>query len=207
MEIMTAYKAEKLLSRYVRVSRCILSQNIDEALGFATYPSVLKIISKQALHKTEIKGVRFVHNRQDLLHEYSELLKTALKHNIHIEGILVQDFQEGSQVFVGIKKDPTFGHVIGLGVGGILVEEIKDIQWRTCPVEGKDVESMLENLKFKNIIKGTRGDHNNISELKKIVIKLSQLPHKYPHLQEMDVNPLILNHKYATVIDARMIFE
>jgi len=207
MEVLTAYKAEKLLSRYVRVSKSILTKDAEKALDFATYPSALKIISDKALHKTEIKGVRIVHNRQDLLAQFSELMNLVLKKNIPIEGILVQRFEEGSEVFVGIKKDPTFGHVIGLGVGGILVEELKDVQWRTCPITKNDAESMLENLKFKNIVKGVRGNHGNIKELFKTLIKLSYFPKKHPHLQEMDINPLILNHKYATVVDARMVFE
>jgi len=207
MEVLTAYKAEKLLSKYVNVSRSTLTHTSEEALAFARYPAALKLISPQALHKTEVKGVRFVHNKQDLIQQYSELLKIATEKNIHVEGILVQDYKEGSQVFVGIKKDPTFGHVIGLGMGGILVEEFKDVQWRTCPIKEKDFNSMLENLKFKNIIKGTRGEQNNLNELRKTLIKLSELPKKYPHLQEMDVNPLILNHKFAVVVDARMVFE
>ena len=204
MEILAAYKAEQLLSKYVNVSRSILSQNIDQALNFAKYPSALKLISKQALHKTEIKGVRIVHNKQDLIKQYGELLRTALNHTLHIEGILVQDYKEGSELFVGIKKDPTFGHAIGLGIGGILVEDIKDVQWRICPIKDKDVQSMLENLKFKHIITGTRGQKNNIKGLKKALINLSNIPRKYPHLKEMDVNPLILNDKQAVVVDARM---
>ncbi len=209
MEVLTAYKAEKLLNNYVRVSKSILSQSVEEAIDFAErqYPIALKIISKQALHKTEIKGVRIVHNKQDLMQQYSELLKLSVQKGIHLEGILVQKFQEGSEVFVGIKKDPTFGHVIGLGVGGILVEELKDVQWRVCPIAAKDADSMLENLKFKNIIKGARGNHSNIAALKKALIQLSHFPDKHPKLQEMDINPLILNHQYATVVDARMIFE
>ncbi len=207
MEILTAYKAEKLLSKVVRVSTAILTQHVDEALAFARYPTALKLISPQALHKTEIKGVRIVHNKDDMVKEYSNLLSVAVRHKIHLEGILVQRFEEGSEVFVGIKKDPTFGHVIGLGVGGILVEEIKDVQWRVCPITAKDADSMLDNLKFKNIIKGVRNSHNNIAELKRTLIQLSHFPSKHPNLQEMDINPLILNHHTATVVDARIILE
>ena len=206
MKVLAAYEAEKLLSKYVNVSKSVLAQTIDEALSFAQYPAALKIISKEALHKTEIKGVRIVHNRTDLIEQYGELLKVVRKHNIKLDGILVQKFVKGTQVFVGIKKDPTFGHVIGLGVGGILVEEIKDIEWRACPITKKDATSMLENLKFKNIIKGVRNTTNNIKELNNTLIELSHLPKSYPNLLEMDVNPLILDDK-ATVVDARMVFE
>jgi succinyl-CoA synthetase beta subunit len=207
MEVMTAYKAEKLLSKYVHVSRSILTTDVEEALAFAEYPIALKLISPQALHKTELKGVRIVHNKQDLLQQFGELLKIALQKSIKLEGILVQDFEEGSEAFVGIKKDPTFGHVIGLGVGGIFVEAIKDVEWRACPITKKDADSMLEHLKYKDLLKGVRNGHNNVEELKKTLIKLSQVPAKYPHLQEMDVNPLIVNHKRTTVVDARIVFE
>ncbi len=206
MKVLAAYEAEKLLSKYVNVTKSILAQTVDQALSLGTYPAALKIISKEALHKTEIKGVRIVHNKQDLIEQYGELLKVVRKHNIKLDGILVQKFVDGTQVFVGIKKDPTFGHVIGLGVGGILVEEIKDIEWRACPITKKDAVSMLENLKFKNIIKGVRNTTNNIKELHNTLIELSNLPKHHPDLLEMDVNPLILDDK-ATVVDARMVFE
>ena len=206
MKVLAAYDAQNLLSKYVNVPKSILAQTIDQALSFAQYPAAIKIISKDALHKTEIKGVRIVNNRQDLIEQYGELLKVVRMHNIKLDGILVQKFVEGTQVFVGIKKDSTFGHVIGLGVGGILVEEIKDIEWRACPITKKDAVSMLENLKFKNIIKGVRNTTNNIKELYDTLIELSHLPKHYPALLEMDVNPLIIDDK-ATVVDARMVFE
>jgi hypothetical protein len=208
MDIITAYNAEQMLKKYVDVSRSQLTQSIDDALDFVNeFPVVVKLISKRALHKTEMKAIRIVYSREQLIKNYGDLLKIALENKFLIEGVLVQDFKEGSEVFIGIKKDPTFGHVIGLGVGGVLVEELKDVQWRVCPITNKDADSMLSHLKFKNIIYGTRNNHNNIAELKKALISLSNVPKKYPHLQEMDVNPLILNHKYATVVDARMIFE
>ena len=206
MKVLAAYEAEKLLEHYVPVAKSKLTKDVDEALSFATYPAALKIISKQALHKTEIKGVRFVHNRQDLIQQYGELYKIAMQKNIELEGILVQQFIDGTQVFIGIKKDAVFGHVIGLGLGGIFVEEFKDVQWRKCPITMHDADSMIENLKFKNIIRGTRGSENNISALKKVIMTLSALPAKHKDLQEMDINPLILD-KNATVVDARMVFE
>lgn len=207
MEILTAYKAEQLVGKYVSVPRSMLASDVDQALNFARYPIVLKLVSKQALHKSDIKGVRFVYTKEDLIKNYGELLKIALKHNIFIEGILVQDFVDGTQVFAGIKKDPTFGHVIGVGLGGVLVEELKDVQWRVCPITEKDAESMIEHLQFKNIIKGTRGTKNNMAALKNALIKLSTMPQRYQNIQEMDVNPVIVNEKSATVVDARIIFE
>ena len=206
MKILAAYEAEKLLSNYVTVSKSMLSNDINQAILFADYPVALKLISQQALHKTEVKGVRIVHNKADLVKEYADLLRIALKHSIHIDGILVQKFEEGTEVFIGIKKDDTFGHVIGLGLGGIYVEQLKDVQWRKCPITEKDVMSMIEHLKMKDVIKGVRNQENNIKELTKTLVTLSQIPKKYPGLKEMDINPLILDHK-ATVVDARIVFE
>lgn len=206
MKILAAYEAEKLLSKHVAVSKSMLSTDINQAILFADYPVALKLISQQALHKTEVKGVRIVHNKSDLVKEYADLLRIAMKLNMKIEGILVQKFEEGTEIFIGIKKDDTFGHVIGLGLGGIYVEQLKDVQWRKCPIVEKDVNSMLEHLKMKDVIAGVRNQKNNIPELKKTLITLSQLPKKYPGLKEMDINPLILKDK-ATVVDARIVFE
>ena len=206
MKVLAAHDAEKLLSTYVNVSKNILSSDVDQAILFAKYPAVLKIISQQALHKTEIKGVRIVHNKEDLMQNYADLLKSALKHNIILDGILVQKFEEGTEIFIGIKKDETFGHVIGLGLGGIYVEQLKDVQWRKCPITEKDADSMIEHLKMKDVIKGVRNEHNNVNDLKKTLITVSHIPKRYPDLKEMDINPLILKDK-ATVVDARMVFE
>ncbi len=206
MNVLTAYEAQNLLEKYTEVSKSVLTKNIDEALGFGIYPSVLKIISKEALHKTEIKGVRIVNNKQDLMQQYSELLQIAIDKKLKIEGIMVQKFEEGTEVFVGIKKDATFGHVIGLGIGGIFVEELNDVQWRKCPITTKDAESMIEHLKFKKIIKGARGTQNNIAALKKTLVAISEIPKEHHVMQEMDINPLILHNK-AIVVDARIILE
>ena len=103
MEVITAYEAEKMLRKYARTSDSILSTGIDEALKFATYPCALKIVSKKALHKTEVKGVRIVHNKEELEKEYMDLLKIGIKKELHIEGILVQRYETGSSVFIGRK--------------------------------------------------------------------------------------------------------
>ena len=207
MEVVTAYHAEQMLKSYVQTSDSILSQSVDDALEFATYPCVLKIVSQKALHKTEVKAVRIVHNKEGLEREYMNLLRLGIQKKLHMEGILVQKFEKGSEVFIGIKNDPVFGHVIGLGVGGTLVEELKDVQWRVCPISDKDANSMIENLTFKNLVKGFRGTHNNVKALKKTLLKLSTFPKKYANLEEMDINPLILNEDDATVVDARIILK
>ena len=101
----------------------------------------------------------------------------------------------------------TFSHILLFGLGGIYVEILKDISMRACPITIRDAESMINDLKAKDILYGARGNKMNINLLKKLLVKASKIPIKYPNLQELDINPLIMNEKEAIVVDARMVLE
>ena len=106
-----------------------------------------------------------------------------------------------------MKKDPTFGHVIAAGVGGIYVEVYKDVSFRVCPITERDAEAMLDDLKGRAILEGARGKKLNKGALVAALVKLSRLPEKQPRLAELDINPFILNDKEGKVVDARVILE
>ena len=93
-----------------------------------------------------------------------------------------------------------------LGIGGTLVELIKDVQFRMCPIDEKDATDMIEQLKLKQLLEGYR-DHKkiNIKLLKQILVKLSNIPMK--NIEELDINPLIINSKEAKIVDARIILN
>ena len=177
---------------------------IENAIKRIGFPMVIKLISKQLAHKTDIGGVKFVHNKEDLLKNYNEIKQIAKKNNIKLDGILFQEFVPGEWIFIGIKNDKTFGPIIMLGIGGIYVEVIKDISFRACPINESDAESMIQELKYKKILFGARGKPLNVKLLRKILIKASRLPFKHK-FEELDINPLVLNDKNGKIVDIRVV--
>ena len=120
----------------------------------------------------------------------------------------MQEFCEGTEFFMGIKRDATFGHVLLAGLGGIFVEVYKDVAFRVCPITRTDAESMLDELKGKAILAGVRGQKPiNRKALIDIMVSLSELPKKLPNLQELDVNPFIINDKQGVAVDARIVLK
>ena len=211
MKILTEYAAEQLLSKSLPVAKSMLAKKAEDAAGFAQktkYPVVLKIISPQALHKTEVSGVKIVRNEAELKSEFNSLLSLAKKKKFKLEGILAQEFVKGAELIIGIKKDATFGHVLLFGIGGIFVEVLKDVSFRVCPITTNDAEQMIGELKAKALLFGIRGQKPvNLKLLKEVLVKASKLPERYPKITELDINPFMLNDKIGKIADARIILE
>ena len=209
MKALTEPKAEQLLSKYLSVANSILTKKPEEAIKFAkTYPVMLKLISPQALHKTEVKGIRKVDNEEELVKEFNDLIATAKKRRLKLEGILVQEHVTGVETIIGLKNDPTFGHVILFGIGGVFVELLKDVSFRVCPITPQDAEEMINELKAKELLFGFRGEKPvNMKLLKNALVIASKIPEKHPDIEELDINPFIINDKTGKVTDARIILE
>jgi len=182
--VYTEVETEKLLKKYVPVAKHVLVGSFAKAERAAKkvkFPLVLKIISKKALHKSEINGVRLVKNHVDFAHEYNDLVKIAKKKRIPLDGILVQEYVKGHYVIIGLKKDPVFGHVLAFGIGGVYTELLKDVTFRVCPITMKDAAEMIEELQMKQLLYGFRGSKKvNMSLLKKVMVSCSKIPAKYP---------------------------
>jgi len=204
--VFNEYKAEKFLKKYIPVSKNQLVNSIEE-IKLKTFPCYLKIISDQALHKSDIKGVRLVRDQKDLEKNFKELLVIAKRRKLKLDGILVQEATDGEMIIIGIKKDPAFGHVMLLGLGGIFTEVLKDISIRKCPVSRFDVDEMINELKSREIFMGTRGEKLNLNLLKRVLVKVSHIPLKHKKIVELDINPFVLNDKVGRVVDARIVFE
>ena len=204
-EIYTGYEAEHFLSTFVPVSKSQLVNSIDEIS--IELPLVLKIISKDALHKTEIGGVKIAKSKHDLQDGFQELQDIARNHHLKLDGIMVQKFYEGEQLIIGIKKDAVFGHIILFGLGGIFTEVLDDISIRKCPITMNDAQEMIDELKAKKIFYGFRGKQLNREAIKKTLFNMSKVPGKFKNIEELDINPFIVNEKEGVVVDARIVFS
>ena len=207
MNILTEYEAEEFLSKegfpVVNRTLCITEKEAYQEASKKNFNVVLKIASKEALHKTELHGVRMGITKDTFSQHYKELSNLKLKK----EGILVQDYVEGLQLILGLKKDPVFGHVLLVGLGGIYAEVFKDTALKILPVEKKDIHALLQELKSYQLLKGYRGSNFNLTYLEKILLKFNHLIKKHPSIQELDINPFILNEKEGKIADARIVFN
>jgi len=203
----TEVDTEKFLKKYVPVAKHKLCKSLLEVKSSGIkVPLVLKIISKDALHKSDINGVRIVNCEPELEGEFNSLMKIAKHKKLKLEGILVQEFIEGECLLIGLKKDDVFGHVIAFGIGGIYTEVMKDVSFRVCPITSKDFKSMVSELKMKDLLFGVRGKEGvNMKKLESVVINISKIPMRHKEIKEMDINPFVINSKSGKVVDARML--
>jgi succinyl-CoA synthetase beta subunit len=207
-EVFTEYKAEQFLSKYLPVAKNQLVSSIKEIdFNKFKFPLVLKLISPNALHKSDVGGVKFVHTKEELNKEFNNLTQLAKDKRFRLEGILVQEYREGHFIIVGGKKDPTFGQVMLVGAGGIFTEVMEDISIRACPITIKDAEEMINELKYSKVLKGFRGKKVNMENLKHFLVKFSEVMTKHQNIIELDINPLIINEEIAEIIDARIVFQ
>lgn len=206
MKTLAVDESLNFIGKYLQIARNYLVTDFSEIKQ--NFPLVLKLVSPDAVHKTEFKGVRIVKDASSLTTEFNDLIAVAKKKRLKIQGILVQEFVQGKEVIIGIKKDPSFGHVIMFGLGGIMVELLKDVSFRVCPISESDADSMINDLKGKGLLTGFRGEPAvNLSLLKKILVKASYIPVKNTNIRELDINPLIINEKDAFVVDSRIVLD
>ena len=174
------------------------------------YPVVLKISSQDITHKSDAGGVKVNIQNDAGVHEaYDEILaacKTAFP-NARVEGVSVQAMiKEGIELILGMSLDENFGSVIMFGLGGIFVEVLNDVSFRIGPLEMRDVDEMIHEIKGKKLLLGYRGMNPvNMSTLKEMLLNLSLFVEKYPVFKEIDLNPVVAFKNRVVVVDARMV--
>lgn len=199
----------------IPVTRFQLAKTEEEAVKHAEqigYPIVLKIVSQDIIHKSDIGGVMInLKDPQTIRNGYNQILKNARKHNpkAKITGILVQEMAPpATEVIVGATKDPQFGPTVMFGLGGIFVEVLKDVTFRIAPITENDAYEMITEVKAYPLLKGYRNaPPADIKAITDILLNVSKLVADYPKIKEMDLNPIIVYEKGAKTVDARIILE
>src|SRR6201993_32687 len=176
------------------------------------FPVVMKIVSPDILHKTEAGGVVVgVTSAADAEKAYDTILANAKKYkaDAKIEGIQVQQMLSGgTEVIVGSITDGSFGKLVAFGLGGVLVEVLKDITFRLAPATKQDALSMLDGIQAHEMLKGVRGgDPANRDALADVIVKVSQLVSDLPENVELDLNPVFATRKEATAADVRIVVD
>jgi acyl-CoA synthetase (NDP forming) len=167
-------------------------------------PVTLKISSKKILHKSDVGGVKIdLRTPKEVIVAFNQLKRIR-----GFEGVLVQKHLTGHSLILGLKKDPTFGHAVMIGSGGIYTEILKDVSFRVCPLTSQDATSMIQELKAYPILKGSRGKKPaHLNSVKDHILKISKLAAKHENIEELDINPLMVNDKGSYVVDARLILN
>src|SRR5262249_28874275 len=182
---------------------------LASSMGF---PVVMKIVSPDILHKTEAGGVVVgVKTAEDAQKTYDTILANAKKYkaDAKIEGVQVQQMLAGgTEVIVGSITDGSFGKLVAFGLGGVLVEVLKDITFRLAPATKDDALSMLDGIQAHDMLKGVRGgDPVNRDALADVIVKVSQLVSDFPEIIELDLNPVFATKKDAIAADVRIVVD
>src|SRR5258706_8709930 len=176
------------------------------------FPVVLKIVSPDILHKTEAGGVLVgLKSADEVSRGYDTILANAKKYkaDAKIVGVQVQQMRAGGQgVIVGAVTDGSFGKLVAFGLGGVLVEVLKDITFRLAPATKTDALSMLDGIQAAEMLKGVRGSEPvHRDALADLIVKVSSLISDFPEISEMDLNPVFATAKGATAADVRIVLD
>lgn len=180
--------------------------------GKLGYPLVAKIVSPNVIHKFDVGGVQVnIKNEQELIAAFHQLRSEVRKHNpdSDIHGILLQRMvQDGVEVIMGANYNPHYGHLLMFGLGGILVEVLKDVTFRLAPITQADADEMINGIRTAKMLDGYRGmPARDKATLSRYLIQLSQLLMDFPEIAEIDLNPVFALEQGACVADARIILK
>ena len=213
---LTAPEGKKVCDAYgIPVPKEGLATSAKEAAKLAKkvgFPVVLKIVSPDILHKTEAGGVIVgLSKPAEVEKAYAKIIKNAkaYKKNAEIIGIQIQQMLtkgDAQEVIIGAVTDPSFGKVVAFGLGGVLVEVLKDVTFRLAPTTQQEALSMLDGIAASQILRGVRGargvDRKSLSAL---IVNVSQLVSDFPEISEMDLNPVFAGPDGVTAVDVRIV--
>jgi acetyl-CoA synthetase (ADP-forming) len=199
----------------IPVTKFKVAKNEAEAVKFAEeigYPVVLKIVSPDIIHKSDVGGVVVgLKTAKDVRNAYKQILGNVKKHkaDAKIVGVLVQEMAPSStEVIVGAIKDPQFGPALMFGLGGIFVEVLKDVTFRIAPITEDEACEMITEVKAYPLLKGYRNmPPADIEAIVQILLNASRLVMDHQEIKELDLNPIMVYEKGAKTVDARIILE
>lgn len=204
-KVLSERESKELLSRYgIAATKEAVVGSSEEAVKIATqigYPVVLKVDSPDIAHKTEAGVVKLgISNEKELIDAYKEIMGNAKKYapQAKIRGVSVQEMvRDAREVIVGMSRDPQFGPVIMVGLGGIFVEAFKDVSLRVAPLTRADAEEMVKEVKGYKILQAFRGKSEaDVEGIIDVLLKLSRLAMDLGDvLSEIDINPLMVLNK------------
>lgn len=212
--VLTEIEAKELLKQAgVSVVDTKLATSGEEAISISQrfgFPVVLKVASPDVVHKSDAGGVKLgLKTSKQVGKAYDDILKAIKKQypEARIQGVAVQKMaRPGVEVIIGVSKDAQFGPVIMFGLGGILVEILKDVSFRIVPLTQRDAREMIREIKGYPLLEGYRGQEPvDVANLEELVLKVSNFVEQNPEVEELDLNPIFAYSDGAVAVDARII--
>ncbi|MCZ3367125.1 MULTISPECIES: acetate--CoA ligase family protein [Methanobacterium] len=192
-----------------------ITKNLEDTLKAAEeigYPLVMKIVSPQISHKSDVGGIKLnLNNADDVKAAYEDMMENIPKKepNATLEGVQLQKMLSGGkEVIIGMVQDPTFGPMMMFGLGGIYVEILKDVKFAIAPVNEEEAREMIAGIKTHELLEGTRGDKAMDTEaIADIILRISQLVTDFPEINEFEINPLMVFEEGALAVDMRLMLK
>jgi acetate---CoA ligase (ADP-forming) subunit beta len=186
------------------------AEEAGKAAKKAGFPVVIKVVSPDITHKSDVGGVRLgLGSKKEVIAAFEEMLDAVreVQPKARIEGVAVQHMASaGTEIIIGMSKDPQFGAVLMFGLGGVLVEVLKDVAFRIVPLEPRDASQMVREIKGYPVLEGVRGQlPADIAALESLILKLSELVEANPQIEELDLNPVFAYPDGVIAVDARIV--
>jgi acyl-CoA synthetase (NDP forming) len=208
MKILTEHESKKLLAEYgIPVTREAVARGREDALMLACeigFPVAMKISSPDIAHKNAAGCVLLDVGKPDVGAAFETIVANAKKHapDARIDGVLVQEMvPRGTEIVIGIKYDPQFGHAVMFGLGGVFIEVLDDVSFRIVPLTKQDALEMTEEIRGRSILAGC-----DVGAIVDTIRKVSEMAAK-EKIFELDINPLVACEKGVVAVDARVILE
>ena len=212
--VLSEIEAKQLLAEAgIPVIEARLAATREEAIAAAEqlgYPIVLKIVSPQITHKSDVGGVKLnLGSAVEVGAAFDAIMEAARRAapDAQVEGVSVQRMAEpGIEVIVGMTTDAQFGPVLMFGLGGVLVEVLKDVAFRVVPIAPRDARQMVREIQGFPVLQGYRGQPPaDLDALESLLLKLSGFIERHPEIAELDLNPVFAYPKRAVAVDARIV--
>ena len=211
--LLTEVEAKQLLAQAgIPVVQTRLARDRPAAIAVAGelgYPVALKVVSAQISHKSDVGGVQLhLRSADEVGQAYDAIMTSVAKAapGATIDGVSVQRMAEpGIEVIAGMTMDPQFGPVLMFGLGGVLVEVLKDVAFRVVPINTRDARQMVREIQGFPLLQGYRGQEPaDLAALEGLLLKLSAFIEGHPEVAELDLNPIFTYPKGAVAVDARI---
>jgi acyl-CoA synthetase (NDP forming) len=214
--VLTEIESKQLIKQTgISVSDTKLATSREEAISISKqfgFPIVLKIVSPEIAHKSDAGGVKLgLRTSKQVGKAYDDILEAIRQKypQAMIQGVSVQKMaRPGVEVIIGMSKDAQFGPALMFGLGGILVEILKDVSFRIVPLTRRDAREMIREIKGYPLLQGYRGQEPvDVSNLEELLVKVSDFVEQNPVVKEIDLNPIFAYSNGAIAVDARVVLE
>lgn len=214
--ILTEVESKQILGEVgIPVARAQLATTREEAATAADQiglPVVLKIVSPDISHKSDVGGVKLnLGSEEEVAAAFDEIVAAAQRAQPEatVLGVSVQEMaRPGVEVIMGMTKDPQFGPVLMFGLGGVFVEVLKDVAFRIVPLEPRDARQMVRDIQGFPVLEGFRGQEPaDLAVLEDMLMRLSAFVEEHPEIQELDLNPIFAYKDGALAVDARIVLS